>query len=116
MNCKPGDLARIVDLHPALSEVRDRIVQLTDEPPVMQDGEAYWRLTKRVDFVLTGNGRRGDANFYIGESVWFDMLQDRLLRPIRNPGDDAVDESKAWLPPVPLPAIDPSLIPEKETT
>lgn len=41
---------------------------------------------------------------------------DEVLRPIRNPGDDAVDESKAWLPPVPLPAIDPSLLPAKEST
>jgi hypothetical protein len=26
---------------------------------------------------------------------------DKLLRPIRDPGDAATDESKAWLPPVP---------------
>lgn len=101
MNCKPGDLARIVGLHPALSEAQDRVVLLANEAPVIQSGEAYWRLTKRVEFVLTGNGRCGDTDFYIGEAVWFDMLQDKYLRPIRNPGDDAVDESKAWLPPAP---------------
>jgi len=39
---------------------------------------------------------------------------DSHLRPIRNPGDDAADESKSWLPPVPLPTINPELIPSKE--
>jgi hypothetical protein len=28
-------------------------------------------------------------------------LDDSHLRPIRDPGDDAADESHAWLPPVP---------------
>jgi hypothetical protein len=42
------------------------------------------------------------------------VIEDRHLLPIRDPGDDAVDESKAWLPPVPLPTIDPEMIPVKE--
>jgi hypothetical protein len=35
---------------------------------------------------------------------------DHQLRPIRDPGDDAVDESKEWLPPVPPPILAPSLL------
>lgn len=98
MNCKPGDLAWIVGLHPSLAEAEGRIVQLVDAPPVMYDGEPTWQLAKRVDITLVGNGRRGDQRFYIGESVWFDQLQDKYLRPIRDPGDDAQDETLSWLP------------------
>jgi hypothetical protein len=29
------------------------------------------------------------------------VIPDEYLKPIRDPGDDATDESKAWLPPVP---------------
>lgn len=36
----------------------------------------------------------------------YTQIADRTLRPIRNHGDDAVDESTAWLPPVPLPAVE----------
>lgn len=96
MNCKPGDLAWIVGLHPSLAEAEGRIVQLVDAPPVMHEGEPSWQLAKRVDITLVGNGRRGGQRFYIGESVWFDQLQDKYLRPIRDPGDDAQDETLQW--------------------
>ena len=98
MNCKPGDLAWIVGLHPSLGEAEGRIVQLVDAPPVVYEGEPSWQLTKRVDITLVGNGRLGDQRFYLGESVWFDQLQDKYLRPIRDPGDDASDETLEWLP------------------
>lgn len=98
MNCKPGDLAVIVDMPPALAEARDRFVRLTNEPPEILNGEPIWRLTERVCFVLVGNGQRNGVKFYIGESLWFDRLQDKYLRPIRDPGDDAKDEMLRPLP------------------
>ena len=51
---------------------------------------------------------------YLGMDAWFidpplavqfpdvpDWVADAALRPIRDAGDDAADESHAWLPPVP---------------
>lgn len=98
MNCKPGDLAVIVGMPPALAEARDKVVRLANEAPEFLNGEPIWRLTKRVGVVLVDNARRNGVKFYIGESVWFDRLQDKYLRPIRDPGDDARDEMLRPLP------------------
>lgn len=98
MNCKPGDLAVIVGMPPQLAEARDKFVRLTNEPPEILNGEPIWRLTERVNFVLVGNGQRNGVKFYIGESVWFEQLQDKYLRPIRDPGDDEADLLLAPLP------------------
>ncbi len=94
LNCKPGDLARIVGMHPSLAEANDRIVKLQQLPPVVTDGLPSWRLTERVELVMVGNGRRGHTSFWIGESVWFDEIPDKYLRPIR--GTDGDDETLAW--------------------
>lgn len=107
MNCKPGDLVMVhrsdgwglagrvskaavgrlttashLDA-PKSSMCRANLIWVLAEPLVIElDG---------VQYVVRG-------------------FADDVLRPIRNPGDDAVDESKAWLPPVPLPVIDPQLL------
>lgn len=107
MRCKPGDLAVIVGMPQALSEARDKIVRLTNEPPMAIDGEIFWKLAERVSVVLTGNGTFKGETFWIGESVWFDQLKDENLLPIRDPGEDAKDETLSWLP-VPLPQLEPA--------
>jgi hypothetical protein len=85
MNCKPGDLALIVGAdHP---QNLGRIVQVVRAYPYMQN--AWW---------VKHNGRPGvSLNGLVMEGWSFD----HELRPIRDPGDDAADESHAWLPPVP---------------
>ena len=97
MNCKPGDLARLVNLPKSLSKANDRFVKLKNQPPVMIDGELGWELEERVKFTMTGNATRNGVLFREGDAVYFDVMQDRNLRPIRDPGDDAVDEMVAKL-------------------
>lgn len=82
MNCKPGDLARVVD-----SGVnRNRLVWVLDSDRC-DPGE--WRcrtLQTMVEYVGDKNTGREIAP---GSIVW---SLDSSLRPIRDPGDDAVDE------------------------
>lgn len=78
MNCKPGDLA-IVVLSPAIPELLGMIVQVTklsDEFPNSWDTE---------------------PPVYISGNPWPVSFDDRSLRPIRDPGDDAQDETLQWL-------------------
>jgi hypothetical protein len=72
-----------------------------------QQGEAEWVIESPIRYT---------AFCHCGQAAAYDLLamSDNFIRPIRDPGDDAVDESKAWLPPVPLPTINPELIPSKE--
>jgi hypothetical protein len=90
MNCKPGDLAIITGLHPAVDAANGRIVRLADAAPVSVNGEPAWILAERVEVVLLANGRSFNQQFWIGETVWFDRLQDKYLRPIRD--SDGEDE------------------------
>jgi len=92
MNCKPGDLARLVGLPDMLRDARDRIVTLKNEPPVLIDGEIGWALEHPVRFTMRGTASRKGVLFLDGDRVYFDVMQDKYLRPIRDPGDDAVDE------------------------
>lgn len=90
MNCKPGDIARIVCPQPQLAELRDRIVRVTE--PCDIAGEPGWVLAKRENFVMVGTGISTitDEKFGIGTPVYVDRLQDKYLRPIR--GVDGEDE------------------------
>lgn len=99
MNCEPKELARIVRTGPMTRHLLDRIVTV-DSVVTFTDWGACWAYTPQL---------RDSCGMPIN------FIEDCALRPIRDPGDDAVDESAAWLPPVPLPAIDPSLLPEKES-
>lgn len=96
MNCKPGDLAIVVRkgnnaarLAHLASRACDlligrtvRVVKL--EPD--EDGDLLWTLEQEIELP-----------FCIVQA-----LDDALLHPIRDPGEDVPDESTAWLPPVPL--------------
>lgn len=89
MNCVKNDIARVVGIHPAVGESQDRVVRVVEE--CVFNGEPAWVLEERVNFVATGNFRSMGRNFYIGEPVFFDRLQDKYLRPIRgNVADDEV--------------------------
>jgi hypothetical protein len=101
MNCKPGDLAVFVRSYIGNEGKIVRILRLADvhERRDYDPSEIIWATDRPVLDTFGG---------------WGCTAIDSYLRPIRDPGDDAVDESKAWLPPVPLPTINPELIPSKE--
>lgn len=98
MNCKPGDLAVLVGLKPQLIEAVGRIVQLKNQPPITINCEPCWELTEPVNFNMRASGTSHGMRFEAGEAVYFDVIRDKHLRPIRDPGDDAEDESLTWLP------------------
>ena len=90
MNCKPGDLARVI----STPETRDAGVV-----------DWFFKLT-----VLDGQTDFGNAPAwrYEGperttpEGRWkglrIEAVGDHILRPIRDPGDDAVDETLLRVP------------------
>jgi hypothetical protein len=101
MNCKPGDLAVIV----SSNDQRNIGKMVTILRHYDRRAGSWWIASTSV---LHGVFSDWPPGAEVGQ-------YDKNLRPIRDPGDDAVDESAAWLPPVPLPVIDPSLLPAKET-
>jgi hypothetical protein len=97
MNCKPRDLAVVI--RPSKCGHPPRV------GAVVRVAEISWMFP---DCWVTDPPIVDPAD---GREV---HIEDIHLRPIRDPGDDAVDESAAWLPPVPLPTILPEMIPAKE--
>jgi hypothetical protein len=94
MNCRPGDLAFIVGL-PALFGLNDKPVKLANLPPViwMPGTPPQWRLEAPVFFRATRNVvDLAGTRYFAGDLVGIDALADGNLRPIRDPGADAVDE------------------------
>ena len=92
MNCKPGDLAVVVKSW-AGNEGRIvrviRICQKTskeqniDSRGILTTPEPYWVIDQALpDF----------------EGTLHKTFADSQLRPIRDPGDDAQDESLSWIP------------------
>lgn len=79
LNCKPGDLAIIV-IRAGIpgSEHAGKIVQVTNLRNI--DTWTYEPLLANPS-----------GGFYEG-------IVDDFLRPMRDPGDDAVDETLSWLP------------------
>lgn len=87
MNCEKGDLAIVVR---SVAGNAGRIVRVVGWLGLVPGYTAddYWR----VDCASPLYNKTGDL---------VSWLSDGQMRPIRDPGDDATDESKAWLPPVP---------------
>lgn len=92
MNCRPGDLARIVGTDARLG-LNDRIVKLTNDAPMTVAGSPHWRIEEPIRVVLSMPGINALGQvFDQGERLIARFLADANLRPIRDPGDDAVDE------------------------
>jgi len=89
MNCKPGDLAVIIK---GLFTERNVGKIVTVISPAAQAGCWIVQCDSPLKTVV-GGLFRSESN--IGP------IEDHRLHPIRDPGDSAVDESTAWLPPVP---------------
>ena len=95
MNCKPGDLAVIVRStgHGFARKVADacigHYVVVEYLRPPAGDGKCFglvWKIAKPFAVFVDGNS--------------FEIIgvEDECLRPIRDPGDDAQDETLSWLP------------------
>ena len=84
MNCKPGDLAVMVR-----SEFQRNIGCLFLVVDAHRCDTGEWRCEAVTD-CDTSEGRRK-----AGTIVW---ALDSRLRPIRNPGEEAQDETLQWLP------------------
>lgn len=90
MNVKPGDLAMWVAPAEDMVHCIGHVVRVTGwatDDPVPHRSVTFEGNLTFIDW--NGNARRPPSVFRIG------------LRRIDSPGDDAVDESHAWLPPVP---------------
>lgn len=86
MNCQKGDLARIISVRATqMQRVADRVVRVT-RYDVDPDGERMWHYEPPL--LVCGCGCGGELG----------RVADTVLRPIGNPGADAVDETLAWLP------------------
>ncbi|WP_422096874.1 hypothetical protein [Variovorax sp.] len=86
MNCQPGDLARVIDT-PGTRHVGhvDRFLRLT-ESYTGPRGVACWLYEGPMLRCMCPCGSP------------IESFADEVLRPIRNPGDDAVDETLLRLP------------------
>jgi len=82
MNCKPGDLAVIVKTAPEGEFLLGRVVHVL----------RLWSANE-WEVVLD----RPITNPINGEYGLHGVAPDECLRPIRDPGDDATDETLTWL-------------------
>jgi hypothetical protein len=97
MNCKPGDLAVVIRGEFASGKIVRCLYLRPEHCVISKDGHLrygpIWQVEPRIpDF----------SNRLVSHA------RDAILRPIRNPGDDASDESLAWLPPVPTKQREPA--------
>lgn len=93
MNCRPGDLARIVGA-PSELGLNDRIVKIADAPAFLLAGIMHWDLEEAIFTTMQGFGVAHNTGrlWLPGERARVSRIPDRNLRPIRDPGDEAVDE------------------------
>lgn len=90
MNCKPGDLAIVVrDSYGPQTHLGKIVTTVALE---------YAPDAKGIEMLAWAT-----APILYDDDGVIALFNDSSLRPIRPHGDDAVDQSKAWLPPVPKP-------------
>lgn len=107
LNCKPGDLAVIVkdDFPENLGKFVHVICFADPEYYPKLDGESpnQWECKPSSTLMAWD-----DRNWrYRSSSTALVSIADECLRPIRDPGDDAVDET-LLLKPVPFPQLEPA--------
>lgn len=98
MNCKQGDLAVVIKSESGNEGRIVRLVRLHSSTTHDLDGIPVLSKNKGPRWVLDVPLTTMMPS---GRIVPLYTFPDASLRPIRDPGDDAQDESKAWLPPVP---------------
>jgi hypothetical protein len=97
MNCRPGDLAIFVTSELGNEGRIVKCLRLATRDDMnghdLHSEEAAWLI---------------DSSVPCAERVVAPFARDFNLRPIRDPGEDARDESAAWLPPVPTQTKEPA--------
>lgn len=83
MNCKPGDMAVVVGSKSLGGQLNGSFVRCISLVP----GEDYWNVEALSPALIDLFRKHGVMQIY-----------DSKLRPIRDPGDDARDETLDWLP------------------
>lgn len=95
MNCKPGDLAVVVSSDfPENIGLVVSVLSLSSE--CYEEDDIHWLVRscgRPLKFEWFDDGRTGTNDF--GFDVEVDS-PDSTLRPIRNPGEDARDETLSW--------------------
>ena len=95
MNCKPEDLAvRVKAFHDSYVKVGSvvRCVELNDFTVVLQGSAGSPDIEATNTWNIEWRGCTRDARGLLMS------IPDEHLRPIRDPGEDAQDESLQWLP------------------
>jgi hypothetical protein len=95
MNCKPGDLAVIV----ARSANYGRIVNVVRRyAGELIEGSDYHMVPDVVYWVVEANGAHLVVKQDFGPELACrqHVVRDERLRPIRDPGEDAKDETLQW--------------------
>jgi hypothetical protein len=102
LNCKPGDLAIIV--RSTLGN-ENKIVRVLYADPGNSlpsgsvyeiDGRKWFGISTEFRWVIESQG--SDLRSDTGALFKRRPVRDCWLRPIRDPGDDAKDETLSWLP------------------
>lgn len=93
MNCKQGDLAIVVRSGAGNEAKIVRCLRLAtnselDEAEFTRTGGPVWVTDSFLFYALKDGTRDGGGP----------LCRDRCLRPIRDTGDDATDETLTWLP------------------
>lgn len=87
MNCKPGDLAVIVRTLPPGAFLLGYVVEVLHQVADVDQGPA-WLVRLQRDITNPISGEIGSEG----------VAPDAFLMPIRDPGEDAQDETLQWLP------------------
>jgi hypothetical protein len=97
MNCKPGDLAITLSPHQETNRLRDKLVTVLDVqvPDVFGFGPG-WLIEGRLGLTGLVDVTRALPGEMVGSDMDRMYFPDAWLRPIRDPGPDAVDETLTW--------------------
>lgn len=86
MNCKPGDTARII-FTPEFPENEGKLVHVNSATQL----PGYWNCTILCAFTSTQSAFDSTKKINPPGTILF--IADIIMRPIRDPGEDAVDET-----------------------
>jgi hypothetical protein len=82
MNCKPGDLAVVIHAPEEFRECTGGMLRVLRDSGVRHEGIVYWCYEPLSPAMEAFHAAYPE-----------DVLCDAFLRPIRDPGDESVDET-----------------------
>lgn len=96
MNCKPGDLAVVVRGQMSAGRIVRCIRVLQRGEIVASTGGTDCRVNGDSEWLIEGSVYRRTLPDNTLRSI--SVADDEWLKPIRDPGEDATDETLTWLP------------------